>query len=259
MAIKYTDPGLGRGKYDNTGWDAVTEAIFAGGEYYLPGGRQDPVTTVPMGRAPISVGGQGTGIPWLGSEIDWFPPLVLPGTPSRSKPVAVGVAPPPQFLQTTKRAARDWFEYHANPGELLPPTTASRAAGQAALAKPVVVPVVKPPPIVTKKPDAGAKPMDLGTIAVDLIGQLGTAYIQSKAQPSYAQPVSYAATSPLTGIQTQPALNIPFFGDDVALCPKRKRRRRRSLVTDSELSQLASLKSILTPAELKVWLATHKS
>ena len=40
---------------------------------------------------------------------------------------------------------------------------------------------------------------------------------------------------------------------------KQKRRRRRRLATSSDIRDLSSLKSVLSPADLKMWIATHPS
>jgi hypothetical protein len=40
---------------------------------------------------------------------------------------------------------------------------------------------------------------------------------------------------------------------------KQKRRRRRRLATSSDIRDLSSLKSVLSPADLKTWIATHPS
>ena len=40
---------------------------------------------------------------------------------------------------------------------------------------------------------------------------------------------------------------------------KQKRRRRRRLATSSDIRDLSSLKSVLSPADMKTWIATHPS
>ena len=61
-----------------------------------------------------------------------------------------------------------------------------------------------------------------------------------------------------------------FFGNGTApknmtvdpvtgrLCKKQRRRRKR-LATTSDIKDLAALKSVLSPADLKTWIATHPS
>ena len=89
--------------------------------------------------------------------------------------------------------------------------------------------------------------MDLGQLGIDLLRTAGTAYINRELAP---QPVAYAQAP-----RIQPALDIPYV--DIVregTCVKR-RRRRRPIVTPSEISQLASLKAIASPAEVKLFLA----
>ncbi len=110
------------------------------------------------------------------------------------------------------------------------------------------------------------KSMDLG----DLLGQLGTAFIQTK----------YAPQAPVQNIvaQSQPAFNIPFVDvvpEAGAQCStkgmvwnpnsncgqgkwqKRSRRRRRRLATASDIRDIAALKDTGGPALTKQWIATH--
>lgn len=91
--------------------------------------------------------------------------------------------------------------------------------------------------------------MDLGTLATDLLRQAGTAYIQRELGP---QPVAYSPPMVTGGVQ--PAFDIPFV-DIVPDGHCRRRKRRRPIATASEISQLASLKAIATPSEVKLFLA----
>lgn len=120
----------------------------------------------------------------------------------------------------------------------------------------------------------GAKSMDLG----DLIGTLGTELIKAKYSPSTVmgpQPAGY--TFPTSGaLATTPALGVPFVDviPEAGDCGRakvwnpranngagkwinRSRRRRKRLATSSDIRDIGALKSVLSPAELKTWIATH--
>ena len=92
--------------------------------------------------------------------------------------------------------------------------------------------------------------MDLGTLATDLLRQAGTAYIQRELAP---QPVTMrpAFDIPFTDMGVE--ADIPFI--DVVQRQKCKRKRRRPIATPSEISQLASLKQVASPGEVKLFLA----
>lgn len=134
--------------------------------------------------------------------------------------------------------------------------------------------IPKAPAAVVPKPTPAVVPpeekseVDLG----DLIGQLATTYIQTKYAPGpQIQPVSLAPTYGTGGmdgaIAAQPAIGLPFYDlvpdetpsfGQAAFCPPRKRRRRRRrLATVSDIKDIAALKSIMGPAMLKTWIATH--
>lgn len=126
--------------------------------------------------------------------------------------------------------------------------------------------------------------LDLG----NLLGTLGSQYISAR----YGQPRPPAVTAPTilpqgprAGVAAQPVLleSLPemagqaydyFFTDEQKaqlgngnmridpvtgrLCKKQRRRRKR-LATTSDIKDLAALKSVLSPADLKTWIATHPS
>ncbi len=130
--------------------------------------------------------------------------------------------------------------------------------------------------------------LDLG----NLLGNLGSQYISARwgtqqapttimpGAPYGNQPI--VAQGPRAGIAPTPALAGPnlmdlgqqgydyFFGDSTVpknmtidpvtgrLCKKQRRRRKR-LATTSDIKDLAALKSVLSPADLKTWIATHPS
>ena len=133
--------------------------------------------------------------------------------------------------------------------------------------------------------------LDLG----NLLGTLGSSYIQARyggpRQPQVMAP-TIRAQGPRAGVAAQPVLleTLPemagdvydyFFTDEqkqslsqmpnagagkvqidprtgrVSVCRNRKRRKR--LATTSDIKDLAALKSVLSPADLKTWIATHPS
>ena len=133
--------------------------------------------------------------------------------------------------------------------------------------------------------------LDLG----NLLGTLGSSYIQARyggpRQPQVMAP-TIRPQGPRAGVAAQPVFleTLPemagdiydyFFTDEqkqslsqmpnagagkvqidprtgrVSVCRNRKRRKR--LATTSDIKDLAALKSVLSPADLKTWIATHPS
>jgi len=120
--------------------------------------------------------------------------------------------------------------------------------------------------------------LDLG----NLLGTLGSSYIQARyGGPKVPQVMAptIRAQGPQAGVAAQPVDTLfemgqegydYFFGNGQApknvtidpvtgrLCKKQRRRRKR-LATTSDIKDLAALKSVLSPADLKTWIATHPS
>ena len=131
--------------------------------------------------------------------------------------------------------------------------------------------------------------LDLG----NLLGTLGSSYIQARyggpRQPQVMAP-TIRPQGPSAGVAAQPVFldTLPemasdvydyFFTDEqkqslskmpnagkVQLDPRtgrvsvcKTRRRRKRLATTSDIKDLAALKSVLSPADLKTWIATHPS
>lgn len=131
--------------------------------------------------------------------------------------------------------------------------------------------------------------LDLG----NLLGTLGSSYIQARyggpRTPQVMAP-TIRAQGPQAGVAAQPVFleTLPemagdvydyFFTDEqkqslsqmpnagkvqidprtgrVSVCKTRRRRKR--LATTSDIKDLAALKSVLSPADLKTWIATHPS
>ncbi len=131
--------------------------------------------------------------------------------------------------------------------------------------------------------------LDLG----NLLGTLGSSYIQARyGGPRVPQVMAptIRAQGPQAGVAAQPVVldTLPqmagdvydyFFTDEqkqslsqmpnapkvqidprtgrVSMCKNRRRRKR--LATTSDIKDLAALKSVLSPADLKTWIATHPS
>lgn len=131
--------------------------------------------------------------------------------------------------------------------------------------------------------------LDLG----NLLGTLGSQYISARyggpRTPQITAP-TIRPQGPRAGVAAQPVLleTLPemagdvydyFFTDEqkqslsqmpnagkvqidprtgrVSVCKNRRRRKR--LATTSDIKDLAALKSVLSPADLKTWIATHPS
>lgn len=103
--------------------------------------------------------------------------------------------------------------------------------------------------------------MDLG----NLIADLGSAYIGARySSPApasfidvpFVDVVPEAPTSAGTGVAAGMVWN-PRANCGQGKWQKRSKRRRPRLATASDIKDIASLKSVLSPAEFKVWLATH--
>lgn len=141
----------------------------------------------------------------------------------------------------------DWFTYH----DLKKKGVAVRHVSQVPSTSPTAPQNQAPsqPQTINPTSTPGGTDMDLGTLATDLLRQAGTAYIQRELGP---QPVGYAQPS-LTPAFI-PDIDLPFV-DIVPDGSCKRRKRRRALVTASEISQLASLKAIASPSEVKLFLA----
>jgi len=142
-------------------------------------------------------------------------------------------------------------------------------------------------PLVTKGTQTMS--LDLG----GLLGTLGTSYIEARyGGPRVPQVMAptIRPQGPRAGVAGQPVYleTLPqlaegvydyFFTDEqkqslsqmpnagkvqidprtgrVSVCKNRRRRKR--LATTSDIKDLAALKSVLSPADLKTWIATHPS
>ncbi len=106
-------------------------------------------------------------------------------------------------------------------------------------------------PIVAQGPRAGvaATPALAGPNLFEL-GQQGLDYM-------FAPDTTTGTGAPMTKGCTPPSYCVDGKTGKVTI--KQKRRRRRRLATSSDIRDLSSLKSVLSPADLKMWIATHPS
>jgi hypothetical protein len=121
----------------------------------------------------------------------------------------------------------------------------------------------------TIKPTGAPPVSDLGTLAIDLLKQAGTSYINRELG---SQPVGYSpafsasdllqlAPDVLPGVDVV-AQQPSDCGDYVykKVCGqykwvKKRRRRRRPIATNAEIGQVQAISSVLKGDNLKVWLA----
>lgn len=237
--------------------------------FILGGGR---VSNVPVGAQGISVDYQGLRLPTLRTTPATGPtgPTITPGIDRRditSPGPSVFVTQPAQVgtKSIMPLSDRAWFESmfpgktYVPPGTIPPRTLATPPAPQAQ--------------IVQEKTDM---PLDLG----NLLTGLGSAYINAKygapPVPSYQQPAVYqTALGP--NVSGGPELGLPFVdvipeppaGCDVKKMEykwscdgwkwvKRRRRRRKTLATKGDISQLAQLKGTVGMGKvMETWIATH--
>lgn len=105
--------------------------------------------------------------------------------------------------------------------------------------------------------------LDLGGLLSQAIGAIAQ-YQMAGQNTGYSGPVQI----PVAGNPLIPDFLEDAFGgspppglipnSSLVPCKKRKRRRRR-LATPSDIKDLAALKAVTTPAEMKTWIATHPS
>jgi hypothetical protein len=108
-----------------------------------------------------------------------------------------------------------------------------------------------PPPIMAQGPRAGIAPTPaLAGPNLFELGQQGFDYMFGPDTPT-------APGAPMTNGCTPPSYCVDGRTGKVTI--KQKRRRRRRLATSSDIRDLSSLKSVLSPADLKMWIATHPS
>jgi hypothetical protein len=112
-------------------------------------------------------------------------------------------------------------------------------------------PQVMQPTMTTQGPRGGI----LNTTPVDLPGWSDVVEFLTPEQQSQL-PVPQGGVT-ITGNCPPPSYCVDGKTGKVTI--KQKRRRRRRLATSSDIRDLSSLKSVLSPADLKTWIATHPS
>lgn len=119
-------------------------------------------------------------------------------------------------------------------------------------------PIVTGPPIMPQGPRAGVlnpTPVDFPSLTT-IPGQLYDYYTGNQGSgnlPTIPTPGDVT----ITGSCPPPSYCVDGKTGKVTI--KQKRRRRRRLATSSDIRDLSSLKSVLSPADLKMWIATHPS
>jgi len=116
-------------------------------------------------------------------------------------------------------------------------------------------PQVMAPTIRPQGPRAGmalTQPVDY-----DLLPSWGDVYDFGKGLVSPDQQIGPNGGVKITGNCPPPSYCVDGKTGKVTI--KQKRRRRRRLATSSDIRDLSSLKSVLSPADLKMWIATHPS
>jgi len=231
-----------------------------------------PGANIPLGPRSIPV---FTSVPSLPTLV---PAIKVPQAPQNPRPVIRQVQPPdPEDASEMplndawsrgenavihgsarfhKQPDGTWYDNDPVMGGLFYPDLASLPrAGEQQVQGPW-------PPNPFPKEEQEEMALDLG----DLLGQLGSAYINTRYAPVTTQPVnfqpSYGTGGTNGGIPATPAVGIPFYDlvpeGQVGVCPPRKRRRRRRrLATVSDIKDIAASKSLMGPALLKTWIATH--
>ena len=120
------------------------------------------------------------------------------------------------------------------------------------------VPQVMAPTIQAQGPVAGVlnpTPVDFPSLTT-IPGQLYDYYTSNQGSTLPA-PVAPNGGVTITGSCPPPSYCVDGKTGKVTI--KQKRRRRRRLATRSDIRDLSSLKSVLSPADLKMWIATHPS
>jgi len=119
-------------------------------------------------------------------------------------------------------------------------------------------PQVMAPTIRAQGPMAGiaAAPVNVPAIIGGGLGALGQQAYDFFTEDQQAQlPVPGGVQ--ITGNCPPPSYCVDGKTGKVSI--KQKRRRRRRLATSSDIRDLSSLKLVLSPADLKMWIATHPS
>ena len=119
-------------------------------------------------------------------------------------------------------------------------------------------PQVMAPTIRPQGPRAGVagQPVLLDTLPEMARGAYDYFFTDEQAQ-QLGQLPNAPTGAPMTNGCTPPSYCVDGKTGKVTI--KQKRRRRRRLATSSDIRDLSSLKAVLSPADLKMWIATHPS
>ena len=119
-------------------------------------------------------------------------------------------------------------------------------------------PQVMAPTIRPQGPRAGvaAQPVFLDTLP-EMAGRAYDYFFTDEQAQQLGQLPNAPTGAPMTNGCTPPSYCVDGKTGKVTI--KQKRRRRRRLATSSDIRDLSSLKSVLSPADLKMWIATHPS
>lgn len=193
---------------------------------------------IPVGTGGISVQPSGTGLSNVVSKTGGQTVFGdLPKIDRRDKPPVTGGL---SEEKVTVVQARDWFEYW------------DLKAKGIAVRKPRKDRTEGAPAELQTQP--GGSDMDLGTLALDLLKQAGSAYIQKEFGTGTGMGMPFIGDIGIPGTDYGVEADLPFI-DVVQRKDKCKRKRRRPIATPSEISQLASLKQVASPGEVKLFLA----
>ena len=119
-------------------------------------------------------------------------------------------------------------------------------------------PIVTNPPFMPQGPRAGvaAQPVFLDTLP-EMAGRAYDYFFTDEQAQQLGKLPNAPTGAPMTNGCTPPSYCVDGKTGKVTI--KQKRRRRRRLATSSDIRDLSSLKSVLSPADLKMWIATHPS
>lgn len=119
-------------------------------------------------------------------------------------------------------------------------------------------PTVFQPTIQAQGPVAGVLNPQQASSMTDMLGITPYANMLGFGQGSGPAPqIPTPGDVTITGNCPPPSYCVDGKTGKVTI--KQKRRRRRRLATSSDIRDLSSLKSVLSPADLKMWIATHPS
>lgn len=266
----YSEPFTAGGRQDIGGRPALVplgenrlNRVSTAGANLSEVGQFDPAGQSQLIFSQSSLGDKTMGLG--GPGVGWIGPSVFENVPT---------------MQNLPRAA-SWFDYQV--GINLPPDYASAQQIQdIAQSAPLALP--DPPKANSKSSEEG--PMELGSDILNVLGGLAGQYINNRYGP---QPVTYAApgllanqpivatnadygsAGPGVGVPYRDVINEPpacnpykgMVWNPAANCgqgkwQRRSRRRKRALVTQSDINGLIKLKSAVGKGKImEVWIAKN--